>query len=523
LEFKIKHHYRITEKVLHLINKDLILTYRKNIPNIVPYENHIFREDCMNGSIVLRKDVVQPRWIVSWYWKKKTYKISRYRGHLMYQTHPTNKDKDRGYQTARKLLGLMQAAVEKGRFRIERYTNDGWTDIPEFCQKWMDDCIIPARKPDTVKKYRGFLNKWILPFFENKDLVLQEIELDTLHELVTYITKTKKQTALTNVPKIEMVRTIYEKEPSQNAAQIRQGVIEEFDVAISPSYMRRMVSEIKNGAKKIEVPADEKNFAKHTYDVLNAMHGIMDYAFRCKKIIAVPPFPKKETYDFKPKKFDYLSPEDFNKVFSLLAPVDKPIFLWLKLHFRRPGEACALHKSDYDQINQVFTVHRAISNRQLVDSVKTNWASPKSHVVLCDEEFTPIANRLMGENPDSPFLFVNPRARNKGQRYSIGSIERVWYKACDEAGVRRIWPYQGTKHTACMEFLANGGSEDELMIETDHATRASVKAYIEMTLERKKKARSAAKKRKEENRKLEEKKAQAGKIINLFGDRSGTR
>ncbi len=58
------------------------------------------------------------------------------------------------------------------------------------------------------------------------------------------------------------------------------------------------------------------------------------------------------------------------------------------------------------------------------------------------------------ENLDSPFLFVNPNARNEGGRDSLESVRNIWYKACDDGNIRRIWPYRGLKHTACMEFVA---------------------------------------------------------------------
>ncbi len=47
------------------------------------------------------------------------------------------------------------------------------------------------------------------------------------------------------------------------------------------------------------------------------------------------------------------------------------IFHWLKYHLRRPCEAIALHKIDYDQGNDVFIIRRSISNKILVKRTKT--------------------------------------------------------------------------------------------------------------------------------------------------------
>ena len=150
---------------------------------------------------------------------------------------------------------------------------------------------------------------------------------------------------------------------------------------------------------------------------------MMDYAHRLKRILVVPPFPKLEDYNLNGKDIDYLLPEDYNKVFSAIPASDKPIFMFLRLHFRRPGEACALHKIDFDPINACFKVRRAISARELVNSVKTNWKTPKIHLVDCDPDFLPIAIRLLKENPDSPFLFVNPRAREDSGRTHLNQLK----------------------------------------------------------------------------------------------------
>ena len=80
------------------------------------------------------------------------------------------------------------------------------------------------------------------------------------------------------------------------------------------------------------------------------------------------------------------------------------------------------------------------------------------------------------------------------------ALRNIWYKASDKAGVRRIWTYKGTKHTACTHFMEDGGTIEELQILTDHARKDSLKPYADITLSRKKQAREAAKRRRNYNK-----------------------
>ena len=99
-------------------------------------KNHNIGGVCMAGSIWTLKD----RWVVGWYWQGKQWKISRYKGEILYRTH-LQKEKCRGYKNAQKCLALIQSRYEeylKGNcaFRIEEFTGKGWTDVIEFYEEW---------------------------------------------------------------------------------------------------------------------------------------------------------------------------------------------------------------------------------------------------------------------------------------------------------------------------------------------------------------------------------------------------
>ncbi len=317
-------------------------TYHNNYLGV----NSIQGGVCMKGSIHLRKDVADPWWYVVWYDPKtdKRARISRYMdGSRMYQTHP-NTEKDFGRKQAEKLLAQMQSDVERGAFRLERYTGIQRTDVDEFYQEWMDEVIKRNLKPGTYKAYQIYLDSWIKPWFREKSIQLHEIDYHVLVKLKNHLQ----------------------------------------DSGLSPKY---------------------------AWNIMNALHSMMRYAARVKGI-QMPEFPEKKSYGLTKKKIQWMTKEEFWKAIGALPEVHKPIFLWLYYHFRRPGEACVLRKADYDQINRAFYIRRTLSARQIVETTKT----ASEHYVPCKAAFKPIADKIINENLDSPFLFVNPRAPSLKKR-----------------------------------------------------------------------------------------------------------
>lgn len=137
------------------------------------------------------KWIIKDRWVVGWYWHGKRHLITRYKGNIMYRTHP-NKRKCYGRKQADKLLALLQSRAEehlKGKctFRIEEFTQKGWTDVIEFFAQWLEEVIEPKKKPATVKGYRSYLKNWIEPFFRKNPIMLHEIQLDILNKLLNSI------------------------------------------------------------------------------------------------------------------------------------------------------------------------------------------------------------------------------------------------------------------------------------------------------------------------------------------------
>jgi integrase len=347
----------------------------------------------MSGSIYFRAD--RNIFVVGWYDKqtKKKHIIYRYNGELMYHR-----------KIAEKCLAILQGDYEKhlrgeASFRIEKYTGNGWTDVIEYFQEWLQ--IKKNKKPATYNGYNSYFMNWIKPFFEQHPVMLHEIRLDSLYKLLNFS-------------------------------------------KLSP---------------------------KGKYNVLNCFHAFLKFAWRSERIPEIPPFPEKSEFGLIQSVIKWLPEERQMKVINSIPENHRAIFLWLKYHLRRPSEACALKKEDYDPFNNVFVIRRTLSARQLVNSTKTGAV----HMIPCHSEFTDIAKQLMKKDGD--FFFQNLLARRDGKRYSIESLNKIWRKACASVG-ENIQLYSGLKHSSCCQYLNEKGlSFSELQIITDHANIDSVKRY----------------------------------------------
>ncbi|MFZ2630907.1 MAG: tyrosine-type recombinase/integrase [Desulfosalsimonadaceae bacterium] len=169
------------------------------------------------------------------------------------------------------------------------------------------------------------------------------------------------------------------------------------------------------------------------------------------------------------------------KIIDAIPEADRPIFLFLKYHLRRPSEACVLKWGDFDEINQTFIVRRSLSARTIVESTKTKAI----HVIPCHGDFLPVLKKLRGVHP-GPYIFVNVRSRFESKRYAIESLNVIWKKACADAG-ETIDLYSGLKHSSYSQFINEKGlTMGQLQIITDHANIESTKKYakVEMDLKR---------------------------------------
>jgi hypothetical protein len=362
----------------------------------------------MKGTISLRGDVKVPYWYISWPEGKKRYKITTYLGESepMYQTHPQKKH-DLGHKKAEKLLALMQGDVERGVFRIEKYTGGRLTDTVPYLESWMED-RRPNLTPGGYTKYRTAVKNYLIPFFEQNPIMLHEIQYDTLVKLMNWI----------------------------------------------------------------------KGSGKHKKNVVDVLKTCLRFAWKSHRILAVPPFPEKKLYDIQKNPPVWLPSERHQKVMEALPDEHKPIFYWLYLHLRRPGEACALHRVDYDRDTDTFTIRRGISNGQVVDRTKTG----DIHEIPCAAAFKPYMEQLpqLGQ-----YFFTCRESKSEGKRYTEKLLRKYWSAACEKVG-EDIDVYRGTKTSRASQMVNEEGvSMSDLQIAGDWSSMSSVTSYARANIAKK--------------------------------------
>ena len=356
----------------------------------------------MRGSVFCEKD--RGRWAVSWPrdGQRGSHIIRRYKGEPM-----------ESERLARKCLSLIQSRWEEAQqglcqFRIEEFTQKGWTDVIQYYEQWMHDVIEPKRKPATIKGYWSYFNNWIKPFFQTHKIMLHEIKLDTL-------------TALLNSIKLT---------------------------------------------------------GKGKMNVMMALRSMMDYAHRSERIMAIPPFPKRADYNIVEPTIKWLSEDRQMAIINAIPDEHRPIFLWLKYHYRRPAEACALQWRDYDEINKVFIIRRSISARRIVESTKTGV----DHTIPCHPEFEGIIRKMRVGG--AGFIFTNPLSRRDSKRYTNESLNIIWKAACKSVG-DTIDLYSGLKHSSCSQCVNEKGmSIYDVQALTQHKRLDSVRCYAKTDLAR---------------------------------------
>ncbi len=220
---------------------------------------------------------------------------------------------------------------------------------------------------------------------------------------------------------------------------------------------------------------------KNKKNVVDTLRACLKFAWKSERILTVPPFPERHLYDIREKAPVWLPSDRYKAVIDSIPQEHKPFFMWLYLHLRRPGEAIALRKEDYDSVQDVFFIRRGVSNGKVIERTKTG----EQHVIPCADDFKPYM-KTMQSNPFSPYFFTaNESKRVPGNRYTEKIYRRIWKEACAKVG-ENIDVYRGTKTSRASQLLNEVGlSESEVQLVGDWARIESVKPYAKACVAKK--------------------------------------
>lgn len=214
-------------------------------------------------------------------------------------------------------------------------------------------------------------------------------------------------------------------------------------------------------------------------NVMYCLHACLTYAWRSKRIPDMPPFPEKKHFKIVEPTIKWLPEDRQIQIIQQIPEEHQPIFWWLKYHLRRPGEAMALHRVDYDPDHDIFIIRRSVSSRKLIARTKTGAV----HIIPCHAEF----KKHMAKMPVSfsPYFFTCKTSRSEGNRYTDRIMNKLWNEAAERAG-ESISMYSGLKHSSCSQYINEKGlSLSDLQTITDHARLESVKRYAKTEVARK--------------------------------------
>jgi hypothetical protein len=199
--------------------------------------------------------------------------------------------------------------------------------------------------------------------------------------------------------------------------------------------------------------------------IMSFLRTAMMYAKRLGRITEVPYFPRREDYpDAIEPEIKWITEDRQLAIINAMPEQHRPIFHWLRLHLRRPAEACALYKGDY--YNDAFHLRRTFSGKVLHERTKVK----KIIHIPCVDEFLPYLEWMRHQEwwYASDFMFINPDAYGENKNYNHTTLTDIFKKACAAVGETDITLYQALKHSGVSQMVnVHGYHPQQIMMALD--------------------------------------------------------
>lgn len=205
--------------------------------------------------------------------------------------------------------------------------------------------------------------------------------------------------------------------------------------------------------------------AKGKKNVLGCLHKLMSDAYDSGHITKMPKFP---TVSIGKKAIIWIDSEDQKIILDSIPPEDRYIFYFMRLTGCRPSEARAFRKIDIRKNHILFRVTFDRYEKEVEIKTKIERTYPMIESL----------KEVMDKAPDKDLRY-RFTCSVTGRPYTRSTINRIWNKACDSAGVPRIRLYNGTKHSLGCQMINAGVDKDLVRQLFGHTTRQMTDAYAE--------------------------------------------
>jgi integrase len=184
---------------------------------------------------------------------------------------------------------------------------------------------------------------------------------------------------------------------------------------------------------------------KGKYNTMGCLHKLLQDACDSGHISQMPKFPGfKGSEAIVPPPIDWITDADQWHIINHIPANDRYIFIFMKLTGCRPSEARAFRWTDIKSDHIVF--EKTFGRKNELKEVKQK----KTRTFPITEAIAALFQQI--PRKDFNFVFINPRTGRHYNRH----INKIWYRACDAAEVKRIKLYNSTRHSFGTQMLNAG-------------------------------------------------------------------
>jgi len=198
---------------------------------------------------------------------------------------------------------------------------------------------------------------------------------------------------------------------------------------------------------------------KGKYNVMGCLHKLMQDALDSGYTNRMPKFPGfKGSESIVPPRIDWITDADQWKIINHIPAGDRYIFIFMKLTGCRPSEARALRWIDVKADHIVF--EKTFGRGNELKEVKQKKIGTYPMIEALKALFAEIPRK------DLTYVFINPRTDRHYNRH----LNKIWFKACDAANVKRVKLYNSVRHSFGCQMLNAGiskGMVQKLLRHTD--------------------------------------------------------